>query len=75
MKLKDYLWPVVGLGAVAFSVWLLYHEVRELSLADIMDSFRLITGCQILAPGWSKHNGSLSFILSYSHAEIRLDGS
>lgn len=46
MKLKDYLWPVVGLLAVLFSSWLLYHEVRGLSLEDIVVSFRAIAGWQ-----------------------------
>lgn len=46
MKSKDYIWPAIGLGAVAFSSWLLYHEVRELSLEDIFASFNVITGMQ-----------------------------
>src|ERR687896_263137 len=35
MKLKSYLWPAVGLCAVGFSLWLLYHELRGISLADV----------------------------------------
>ncbi|KAA0971176.1 UPF0104 family protein [Aureimonas fodinaquatilis] len=46
MKLKDYIWPVIGLAAVIFSGWLLYHEVRGLSLDDILTSFQAITGTQ-----------------------------
>ena len=46
MRLKDFAWPVVGLAAVAFSCWLLYHEIRELSLDDILESFQAISGLQ-----------------------------
>ncbi|WP_185985084.1 lysylphosphatidylglycerol synthase transmembrane domain-containing protein [Aureimonas mangrovi] len=42
MKLKDYVWPVIGLAAVVFSCWILYHEVRELSLDEILGSFKAI---------------------------------
>jgi uncharacterized membrane protein YbhN (UPF0104 family) len=34
---------VVGLGAVALSVWLLYHELRGISFADLGDSFAAIS--------------------------------
>src|SRR5690554_3048826 len=44
MKLnKDYLWPVVGLACVAFSSWLLYHQLRDLSLADVLNSLNAIS--------------------------------
>lgn len=44
MKLnKDYIWPVVGLACVAFSSWLLYHQLRDLSLTDILDSLNAIS--------------------------------
>ena len=36
MKLKDYIWPIIGLAAVIFSGWILFHEVRELSLDAIL---------------------------------------
>jgi len=39
---KDYVWPVVGLSAVAFSIWLLYHELRGISLDDVIDSLDAI---------------------------------
>src|SRR5690606_2466478 len=38
MKLKKFIWPVVGLITIAFSVWLLYKELRGLSLDDVWDS-------------------------------------
>jgi uncharacterized membrane protein YbhN (UPF0104 family) len=37
MKLKDFFWPAVGLAAVAVSIWLLYHEVRGISLDDVWE--------------------------------------
>ncbi len=42
MKLKSYLWPAIGLAAVAFSVWLLYHELRGISLEDVGDGLAAI---------------------------------
>ncbi|NTS31692.1 UPF0104 family protein [Phyllobacterium sp. BT25] len=42
MKLKDYVWPVVGLAAVGISVWLLYKELRSISLDDVIDSIYAI---------------------------------
>jgi uncharacterized membrane protein YbhN (UPF0104 family) len=38
MLLKRYFWPVVGLAAVVFSLWLVYREVRELSFEDVYNS-------------------------------------
>lgn len=46
MKLKDYIWPVIGLAAVIFSGWILFHEVRELSLDAILTSFQAISARQ-----------------------------
>jgi uncharacterized membrane protein YbhN (UPF0104 family) len=43
MTAKDYVWPVIGLGAVAFSVWLLYRELRGISLHDVIDSLNAIS--------------------------------
>ena len=43
MQLKKYLWPVVGLLAVLFSAWLLYHELRGLSLDELWDSLSAIS--------------------------------
>ena len=33
--LKDYVWGVVGLVALVVAVWLLFRELRGLSLADV----------------------------------------
>src|SRR5690606_16471858 len=42
MKLKKYIWPVIGFGAVGFSIWLLYHELRGLSLDQLWESLMAI---------------------------------
>ena len=43
MNIKKYIWPLVGLAAVAFSIWLLYHELRHLSLDELWDSLMAIS--------------------------------
>ncbi|WP_320199436.1 lysylphosphatidylglycerol synthase domain-containing protein [Agrobacterium sp. rho-13.3] len=42
MKLKKYIWPIVGVATIGFSVWLLYKELRHLSLDDVWDSLAAI---------------------------------
>jgi uncharacterized membrane protein YbhN (UPF0104 family) len=42
MKWKDYIWPAIGLLAVALSVWLLYKELRGISLDDVGDGLATI---------------------------------
>lgn len=42
MTLKRYFWPAIGTLAIVFSIWLLYRELRGLSLADLRDSFAAI---------------------------------
>lgn len=42
MKFKDYIWPVIGLIAVVVSAWLLYKELRSISLDDVIDSLYAI---------------------------------
>ncbi|MBE0694075.1 MAG: UPF0104 family protein [Aquamicrobium sp.] len=44
MEVRRYIWPVVGIAAVAFSIWLLYHELRGLSLDELWDSLMAISG-------------------------------
>ncbi|KQT85206.1 YbhN family protein [Aurantimonas sp. Leaf443] len=48
MKLKDLAWTFVGLAAVAFSVWLLYHELRSISVDDVLAGLAAITPHQWL---------------------------
>ena len=42
MKLKTIVWPVIGLSAVGFSIWLLYDELRGMSLEDVGGSLAAI---------------------------------
>jgi uncharacterized membrane protein YbhN (UPF0104 family) len=42
-RAMDVLWPVVGLGAVAFTSWLLFRELRGLSIADVGAAFAAIS--------------------------------
>ena len=39
MKLRKFFWPIVGSAAVVFSIWLLYHELRGVSLDEMKASF------------------------------------
>ena len=42
-RVIDVLWPIVGLGAVAFTSWLLFKELRGLSLAEVEDAVGAIS--------------------------------
>lgn len=42
MKRSDLIWTLIGLGAVLLSCYLLYHEVRNISLHEIADSLYAI---------------------------------
>jgi uncharacterized membrane protein YbhN (UPF0104 family) len=43
MKVGRYFWPVVGFSAVGFSLWLLYGELRGVSLDDVRDGLAAIS--------------------------------
>ncbi len=43
MKWKDYVWPAIGLAAVVLSAWLLYGELRGISLDDVGDGLFAIS--------------------------------
>jgi uncharacterized membrane protein YbhN (UPF0104 family) len=43
MNARRYFWPAVGLSAVAFSLWLLYGELRGISLDDVWDGITAIS--------------------------------
>ncbi len=46
----NFLWPAIGLGAVVLSLWLLFRELRGMSLADVESAFSAISaGRWILA--------------------------
>lgn len=38
----NYLWPVIGIGAVVLSLWLLFRELRGLSFAEVEAAFTAI---------------------------------
>ncbi|PWK67451.1 YbhN family protein [Aminobacter sp. AP02] len=59
MRIKDFIWPVIGLGAVAVSAWLLYHEWREISLDDVWSGLTAIP-----LHGWLL--SALSSIVAYA---------
>ena len=41
-RIKEFIWPVVGLLAVIFSGWLLYKEFAGLSAGAVLDSLMAI---------------------------------
>jgi uncharacterized membrane protein YbhN (UPF0104 family) len=43
MAVKKYLWPAIGLAAAGFSAWLLYGELRTMSLESLWDSLTAIS--------------------------------
>jgi uncharacterized membrane protein YbhN (UPF0104 family) len=45
---REFVWPVIGLLAVVVSGWLLYHELRELSLEALWSSLTSIPPHQYL---------------------------
>lgn len=43
LKRSDLIWSLIGLGAVVLSCFLLYRELRNISLDEIADSLRAIS--------------------------------
>ena len=41
-NIKEFLWPLIGFGAVIVSGWLLYRELTGLSLGDVWSSLMAI---------------------------------
>ncbi len=39
----NFLWPAIGLGAVVLSLWLLFRELRGMSLRDVEAAFAAIS--------------------------------
>jgi uncharacterized membrane protein YbhN (UPF0104 family) len=39
---REFIWPLIGLAAVVVSGWLLYRELRGLSLSDVWASLNSI---------------------------------
>jgi uncharacterized membrane protein YbhN (UPF0104 family) len=46
-RVMNALWPVVGLGAVGFTLWLLLRDLHDLSLVDVEGALR-----EISLPHW-----------------------
>jgi uncharacterized membrane protein YbhN (UPF0104 family) len=42
-RVQDVAWPIIGLGAVAASSWLLFRELRGLSYGSLRDAFGSIS--------------------------------
>jgi uncharacterized membrane protein YbhN (UPF0104 family) len=59
MNWRRYFWPVVGLAAVALSLWLLIHELRGISLDDVWAGIVAIP-----ARGWIL--AALSSVIAYA---------
>ena len=43
MKRSDWIWTLIGLAAVVFSCYLLYKEIRTISLDELQDSHHAIS--------------------------------
>jgi glycosyltransferase 2 family protein len=70
ISLKDWIWPAVGLAAVAFSIWLLYHEVRGISVGDVLDGLASITAERwVLATGGAVV--AYAALAGYDHIALR----
>ncbi|MCB5408420.1 UPF0104 family protein [Pseudogemmobacter sp. CC-YST710] len=39
---KNFIWPLIGLLAITISCWFLYHELKDMSWADLKAAFRAI---------------------------------
>lgn len=59
MNWRRYFWPVVGIAAVIFSLLLLWHELRGISLDDVWDGITAIP-----ARGWIL--AALSSVIAYA---------
>jgi uncharacterized membrane protein YbhN (UPF0104 family) len=50
---REFIWPVIGLAAVIVSGWLLYSELRGLSLDDVWGSLAAVPGHRYALAGLS----------------------
>src|ERR687897_2982530 len=41
-NVREFIWPLIGLLAVVVSCWLLYRELRGMSLDDVWDSLTAV---------------------------------
>ena len=52
-NVREFVWPMIGLLAVAISGWLLYRELRDLSLLSLWESLTAIPPHRYLLAGLS----------------------
>ncbi|AWM86086.1 lysylphosphatidylglycerol synthase domain-containing protein [Microvirga sp. 17 mud 1-3] len=52
-NVREFIWPVIGLLAVCVSGWLLYRELRGLSLDDVWESLKAVPSHRYLLAGLS----------------------
>ena len=52
-NVREFVWPVIGLFAVVLSAWLLYHELRGISLGEVWYSLEAIPARRYLLAGLS----------------------
>jgi uncharacterized membrane protein YbhN (UPF0104 family) len=69
MKLKSFIWPTIGFAAVGFSVWLLYHELRGISLEDLGGSLAAIPSHRWLLAAMSSVVAYLA-LAGYDHIAL-----
>ncbi len=56
MNWRRYFWPVVGFAAVIFSLLLLWHELRGISVDDVIQTRVVETGADLLVLGAYSHS-------------------
>lgn len=52
-NVREFMWPFIGLAAVVVSGWLLYRELRGISLDDVWDSLKAVPSHRFLMAGLS----------------------
>src|ERR687897_1065888 len=52
-NVREFIWPLIGLLAVVVSCWLLYRELRGLSLDDVWDSLTAVPSHRYALAGLS----------------------
>lgn len=52
-NVREFIWPAIGLGAVIVSGWLLYRELRGISLSDLEASLTAIPAERYMLAGLS----------------------
>ncbi|KAB1075109.1 lysylphosphatidylglycerol synthase domain-containing protein [Methylobacterium planeticum] len=52
-KISEFIWPIIGIGALIVSGWLLYRELKDISIADIETSLAAIPSHRFLLAGLS----------------------